>query len=66
MRSTPQSLSPFMLPGSIAVVGAGDRPTSSGGAVLRNLVKSRYAGRIVPVNPKGGKLLGIPVATTLR
>ena len=66
MRSTPQSLSPFMLPGSIAVVGAGDRPTSSGGAVLRNLVKSRYAGRIVPVNPKGGELLGIPVATSLR
>jgi acetyltransferase len=55
-----------MLPASIAVVGAGDRPTSSGGAVLRNLVKSRYAGRIVPVNPKGGALLGIPVATSLR
>jgi acetyltransferase len=55
-----------MLPGSIAVVGAGDRPTSSGGAVLRNLVKSRYAGRIVPVNPKGGELFGIPVAKSLR
>ena len=61
-----QSLSAFLLPASIAVVGAGDRPTSSGGAVLRNLVKSRYAGRIVPVNPKGGELLGLPVAASLR
>lgn len=60
------TLSPFLLPASVAVVGAGDRPTSSGGAVLRNLVKSRYAGRIVPVNPKGGELLGIPVAASLR
>jgi acetyltransferase len=53
-------------PGSIAVVGASDRATSSGGAVLRNLLNSRYGGRIVPVNPKGGELLGLPVAATLR
>lgn len=66
MPAEPQRLSAFLLPRSIAVVGAGDRPTSSGGAVLRNLVKSRYAGRIVPVNPKGGELLGLPVAATLR
>jgi acetyltransferase len=66
MTSAPQALSAFLLPRSIAVVGAGDRATSSGGAVLRNLIKSRYAGRIVPVNPKGGELLGLPVATSLR
>jgi acetyltransferase len=59
------SLSAFLNPGSIAVVGASDRVTSSGGAVLRNLLKSRYAGRIVPVNPKGGELLGLSVAATL-
>jgi acetyltransferase len=47
------------------VVGAGERASSSGGAVLRNLLKSGYAGRIVPVNPKGGELLGLPVTATL-
>ena len=56
-----RSLSAFLRPASVAVVGAGDRPTSSGGAVLRNLLKSGYRGRIVPVNPKGGELLGLPV-----
>jgi len=59
------SLSAFLSPGSVAVVGAGDRPTSSGGAVLRNLITSGYKGRIVPVNPKGGELLGLPVVATL-
>jgi acetyltransferase len=58
-------LSAFLNPGSIAVVGASDRATSSGGAVLRNLLASRYGGRIVPVNPKGGELLGLPVAAAL-
>jgi len=59
------SLQSFLMPASVAVVGAGDRPTSSGGAVLRNLVKSGYAGRIVPVNPKGGELFGLPVVRSL-
>lgn len=55
----------FLRPRSVAVVGAGDRMTSSGGAVLRNLVRSGFSGRIVPVNPKGGELLGLPVARSL-
>ena len=59
------SLSAFLNPVSVAIVGAGDRPTSSGGAVLRNLIKSGYKGRIVPVNPKGGELLGLPVVASL-
>jgi len=59
------SLAPLLHPNSVAIVGAGDRPTSSGGAVLHNLIKCGYRGRIVPVNPKGGALLGLPVAISL-
>jgi acetyltransferase len=59
------SLSRFLSPASVAIVGAGDRATSSGGAVLRNLLKSGFKGRIVPVNPKGGELLGLPVSISL-
>jgi acyl-CoA synthetase (NDP forming) len=55
----------FLRPQSVALVGAGDRPTSSGGAVLRNLERSGFRGRIVPVNPKGGRLLGLNVACSL-
>jgi acetyltransferase len=56
----------FLNPASIAVVGAGERPTSSGGAVLRNLRVSGYTGHIVPVNPKGGEIDGLKVAVSLR
>ena len=59
------AISSFLNPASIAVVGAGERPTSSGGAVLRNLRVSGYRGRIVPVNPKGGEIDGLKVAVAL-
>lgn len=56
---------PFLQPTSVAVVGASERLTSSGGAVLRNLVASKYPGEIIPVNPRGGDVLGIPAKTSL-
>jgi acetyltransferase len=65
MSAPASPLTAFLNPRSVAVVGAGERPSSSGGAVLRNLLKSGYAGRIVPVNPKGGELLGLPATATL-
>ena len=33
--------------------------------MLRNLVRSGFRGRIVPVNPKGGELLGLAVSRSL-
>ncbi len=59
------AVSTFLNPASIAVVGAGERPTSSGGALLRNLRRSGYGGRIVPVNPKGGEIDGLKVEESL-
>src|SRR6266849_3108995 len=54
----PRDLKPFFGPRSIAVVGAGERPTSSGGAVLQNLRIAGFAGTVIPVNPKGGEMFG--------
>jgi acyl-CoA synthetase (NDP forming) len=61
----PRDLKPFFAPRSVAVVGAGERPTSSGGAVLQNLRISGFAGEIVPVNPKGGEMFGLAVRKSL-
>jgi len=61
-----RDLSAFLGPRRVAVVGAGERPTSSGGAVLHMMRRSGYAGEIVPVNPRGGTILGIDAATSLR
>jgi acetyltransferase len=62
---TRYDLRPFFAPRSVAVVGAGERPTSSGGAVLQNLRISGFTGEIVPVNPKGGEMFGLAVRKSL-
>jgi acetyltransferase len=58
MPTAVRDLSPFFAPRSIAVVGAGERPTSSGGAVMQMLRLAGYGGRVVPVNPRGGPIFG--------
>lgn len=64
-RTTPGRLHGLLRPASVAIVGAAERETSSGGAVLRNLRVSGFRGRVVPVNPKGGTILGLAAKTTL-
>jgi len=61
----PDRLKAFFAPRSIAVVGAGERATSSGGAVMQMLKIAGYSGRVVPVNPKGGEIFGYQAAKTL-
>ncbi|MFA5065797.1 MAG: acetate--CoA ligase family protein [Dehalococcoidia bacterium] len=48
-------------PRSVAVVGASSKVGKLGHTVVDNLVSSRYRGKIYPVNPAGGEILGIPV-----
>lgn len=60
------SLKPFFDPASVAIVGASERLTSSGGAVLRNMQIAGYKGELIPVNPKGGVILGLPARKSLK
>ena len=46
-------------PDSIAIIGASKEETKVGHIVLRNLLDSKYEGRIFPVNPKAEEILGI-------
>src|SRR5262245_61947453 len=62
---TVRDLSPFFAPKSLAVVGAGERPTSSGGAVMQLLRRAGYGGRVVPVNPRGGDIFGYEAVTSI-
>ena len=62
---SPRDLSPFFAPRGIAVVGAGERATSSGGAVMQMLRQAGYGGRVVPVNPKGGSIFGYQAVTSI-
>ncbi len=46
-------------PNSIAVIGASSTKGKLGNDVVRNLIESGYEGRIYPVNPRGGEILGL-------
>ena len=59
------ALDVFFRPQAVAVVGASHVPGKIGHIVVRNLQESGYTGRIVPVNPKGGEIRGLPVAQSL-
>jgi acyl-CoA synthetase (NDP forming) len=46
-------------PNAIAVVGASRKPGKMGHVALRALQQSRFPGRLYPVNPSAGTILGI-------
>ena len=50
---------PLMRPASIAVVGASQR-VGRGTRVIANLQQFRYGGRVFPINPRYGEILGLP------
>lgn len=59
------SLSSLFEPQSVAVIGASDAPGKVGHSLVANLLEAGYQGRILPVNPKGGEILGLPVAASI-
>ncbi|HDP81423.1 MAG TPA: CoA-binding protein [Spirochaetes bacterium] len=46
-------------PRSVAIIGASSKPGKIGYSVVRNIKQGGYAGKIYPVNPQGGEILGI-------
>ena len=59
--SAVSALQSFLRPSSVAVIGASRNPESIGGRLIANLVGTGFKGRVYPVNPAGGELLGLPV-----
>jgi acetyltransferase len=60
-----RNLEHLFRPQSIAVIGASETPRSVGATVLHNLIDEKFAGAIMPVNPKHGELAGIKVYPTV-
>lgn len=48
-------------PRSVAVIGASHHEGKIGHTLLRNIILSGYKGKIYPVNPNGGEILGLKV-----
>jgi len=52
-------------PHSVAVIGASATPGKIGHTVLRNMIDAGFQGRLIPVNPKGGEIEGLPVTAAI-
>lgn len=46
-------------PSSVAVVGASANPEKTGHTILKNILDGGFAGRVYPINPSGGEILGL-------
>jgi acetyltransferase len=53
-------------PRSIAIIGASHDPSKIGHKIVHNIVSNGYPGKIYPVNPKGGQILGLRVYPSVR
>ncbi len=53
------AVGPFLRPGSIALVGASDKPGSVGELLMANLLNSGFAGPVYPVTPRHQVIRGM-------
>jgi acyl-CoA synthetase (NDP forming)/GNAT superfamily N-acetyltransferase len=58
-RADVASLTPLLSPSSIVVIGAGRGPDSVGHAVLANVLRSGFPGRVAVVNPHAKQVCGV-------
>lgn len=54
-----KDLTNFFSPKSVAVIGASRRPEKVGAIVLKNIIESKYQGKIYPVNPNAEEVSGL-------
>jgi len=64
MTETPE-IKYLFEPRAVAVIGASHSPGKVGYQLLDNIRFSKFPGRVYPINPKGGEILGYPVYGSL-
>ena len=62
---TEPSIATFFEAQSVAVVGASSSPRKAGNVIVRNLTRLGFAGRVLPVHPRGEPILGLPTYASL-
>ena len=60
MSTAQHTLTPLFEPGSIAIVGASETPSSIGNTLTRNMLDSGYQGNLFLVNPRHRTVFGRP------
>ena len=66
MSWTNSDITHLFEPSAIAIIGASHDEKKIGYKILSNVVSGGYKGAIYPINPKGGKILGLDVYQSLN
>ncbi|HYR46736.1 MAG TPA: CoA-binding protein, partial [Thermoanaerobaculia bacterium] len=54
------SLQALFRPSRLAVIGASAKPEKMGFQIFKNILDAGFEGQVIPVNPKGETILGVP------
>ena len=56
----------IMKPDAVAVIGASDEAGKIGNSVMKNLINGGYKGKIYPINPGAGTIMGLPAYKSVK
>ena len=62
----PGFMQEFFNPSSVAIIGASADETKLGGMLLKNMIDVGYKGKLYPINPKGGEIMGYKAYTNVN
>ncbi len=65
MKGNESSMKYLFEPRGVAVIGASQTPGKIGYKVVENIVSAGYSGKVYPINPRGGEILGHTVFARL-
>jgi acyl-CoA synthetase (NDP forming) len=60
------SMNRIMKPKAVAVIGASDQAGKIGNSVMKNLINGGYQGKIYPITPKGGEIMGLQAFKSVK
>lgn len=52
-------------PNSVAIIGASNDETKLGGMLVKNMLNAGFKGKLYPINPKGGEIMGLKAYTSV-
>ncbi len=65
-QTTRQTINQMFNARSVAVIGASNNPGKYGYMTVASMLKGGYEGKIYPINPKGGEILGLKAYRSLK
>jgi len=60
------SMNRIMKPKAVAVIGASEQAGKIGNSVMKNLINGGYKGKIFPITPKGGEVMGLTAYKSVK